>query len=67
MPPLGWWVVKYHDEERIFLPGFDLAAIRSLSNEFGLPVLAERGLIRPTASVGNTSSPRPPGRRYASG
>ena len=39
--PLGWWVVKYSNEERIFLPGFDRAAVRSLSNEFGLPVLEE--------------------------
>ena len=42
-PPLGWWVVKYHREERIFLPGFDRDAIRALSDEFGLPVLAESG------------------------
>ena len=40
-PPLGWWVVKYRDEERIFLPSFDAAAIRELSNEFGVPTLAE--------------------------
>jgi hypothetical protein len=42
-PPHGWWVVKYQDEERIFLPGFDRATIRTLSDEFGLPVLTERG------------------------
>jgi hypothetical protein len=41
VPPLGWWVVKYYEEERIFLPGFSLAAVRNLSNEFGLPVLEE--------------------------
>jgi len=40
-PPSGWWVVKYHVEERIFLPGFDRAAIRELSDEFGLVVLAD--------------------------
>lgn len=42
-PPHGWWVVKYRDEERVFLPGFDRAAIRTLSDEFGLPVLTEHG------------------------
>jgi hypothetical protein len=42
-PPCGWWVVKYDHEERIFLPGFDHAAIRTLSDEFGLPVLTEDG------------------------
>ena len=40
-PPSGWWVVKYHVEERIFLPGFDRAAIRELSDEFGLVILAD--------------------------
>jgi hypothetical protein len=40
-PPPGWWVVKYHVEERIFLPGFDPAAIRDLSDEFGLLILAD--------------------------
>ena len=39
--PAGWWVVKYYSEERIFLPGFDLAAIRELSNEFGLVLLVD--------------------------
>jgi hypothetical protein len=43
IPPFGWWVVKYHNEERIFLPDFNLAAVRTLSNEFGLPVLEEPG------------------------
>jgi hypothetical protein len=42
-PQLGWWVVKYSDEQRIFLPDFDQAAIRELSDEFGLPILVERG------------------------
>jgi len=41
--PLGWWVVKYDHEERVFLPAFGLAAVRTLSNEFGLPVLDEPG------------------------
>jgi len=41
IPPLGWWVVKYDHEERIFMSGFDRVAIRTLSNEFGLPVLTE--------------------------
>ena len=40
-PPPGWWVVKYHVEERIFLPDFDCAAVRELSDEFGLVVLAD--------------------------
>jgi hypothetical protein len=40
-PPPGWWVVKYYVEERIFLPNFDHAAIRELSNEFGLVILAD--------------------------
>ena len=50
-PPPGWWVVKYYDEERIFLPDFDHAAIRDLSNEFGLPVLADDAArsVRPRA------------------
>lgn len=38
----GWWVVKYIDEARISLPGFDQAAIRRLSDEFGLVILTER-------------------------
>ncbi len=33
--------MKYRDEERIFLPGFDSAATRELSHEFGVPMLAE--------------------------
>lgn len=40
--PAGWWVVKYRDEERIFLHGFDPTAIRHLSDEFGLVILSER-------------------------
>ncbi len=44
VPPRGWWVVKYCDEERIVLPGFDSAATRKLSNEFGVPTLAELSL-----------------------
>lgn len=40
--PFGWWVVKYRDEERIGLPGFSPAAIRQLSDEFGLVILAEK-------------------------
>jgi len=40
-PSLGWWVVKYYGEERIFLPGFDRTAVRDLSSEFGVPVLGE--------------------------
>ena len=40
-PPPGWWVVKYYFEERIFLPDFDGAAIRILSDEFGLVILAD--------------------------
>ena len=40
-PPPCWWVVKYHAEERIFLPDFDLAAIRELSDAFGLVILAD--------------------------
>ena len=35
----GWWVVKYHGEARINLPGFNDAAVRRLSDEFGLVVL----------------------------
>jgi hypothetical protein len=41
-PQFGWWVVKYRDEERIFLPGFDRASIRKLSEEFGLLLLDNR-------------------------
>ncbi len=40
-PPAGWWVVKYYAEERIFLPDFDRAAIRDLSDEFGLVMLVD--------------------------
>ena len=43
-PRFGWWVVKYLDEARIGLPGFDQAAIRRLSDEFGLVILTERNL-----------------------
>ena len=42
-PPPGWWVVKYHREERIFLPGFDRTAVRDLSDEFGLVILTDEG------------------------
>lgn len=38
-PQFGWWVVKYRDEARIFLPGFDQASARKLSDEFGLLLL----------------------------
>lgn len=41
-PRCGWWVVKYRDEARIGLPGFDPASIRRLSDEFGLVILTER-------------------------
>jgi len=40
-PAFGWWVVKYRDEERIALAGFDHRAIRELSDEFGLVILTE--------------------------
>ncbi len=49
-PPSGWWVVKYDVEERIFLPSFDQAAIRKLSDEFGLVVLAD-GKSDPTERI----------------
>lgn len=48
--PHGWWVVKYYAEERIFLPGFDHAAIRELSDEFGLVILAD-GKTDPTERI----------------
>jgi hypothetical protein len=48
LAPEGWWVVKYREEERIFLPGFSLANIRRLSDEFGLVVLAESNAPEPT-------------------
>ena len=41
-PQFGWWVVKYRDEARISLPGFDPANIRRMSDEFGLVILTER-------------------------
>ena len=41
--PRGWWVVEYHHEARILLPDFSIAAVRALSDEFGLPVLEEPG------------------------
>ena len=41
-PRFGWWVVKYRDETRICLPGFDLVSIHRLSDEFGLVILTER-------------------------
>lgn len=49
-PPPGWWVVKYYVEERIFLPNFDHAAIRELSDEFGLVVLAD-GEVDPSDRI----------------
>jgi hypothetical protein len=49
-PPSGWWVVKYYVEERIFLPDFDRAAIRILSDEFGLVILADN-TVDPTGRV----------------
>jgi hypothetical protein len=44
--PRGWWVVKYADEERIFLPKFSDASVQRLSQEFALPILAD-GLYEP--------------------
>ena len=41
-PAFGWWVVKYRDEERVALAGFDHCAVRDLSDEFGLVILTER-------------------------
>lgn len=49
-PPAGWWVVKYYLEERIFLPDFGRAAIRELSDEFGLVVLVD-GEYAPTDRI----------------
>jgi hypothetical protein len=49
-PPSGWWVVKYYIEERIFLPHFDRDAIRELSDEFGLVILAD-GSVDPSDRV----------------
>jgi len=49
-PPAGWWVVKYYGEARIFLPDFDLAAIRKLSDEFGLVLLVD-GQTDPTDRI----------------
>lgn len=34
--PDGWWIVKYRDEERVFLPGFTPSDIERLTAEFGL-------------------------------
>jgi hypothetical protein len=41
--PLSWWVVKYHSEARILLPGFDRASVDRLAREFALPVVTEAG------------------------
>jgi hypothetical protein len=49
-PPSGWWVVKYDSEARIFLPDFDRDAIRELSDEFGLVILAD-GSVDPSDRV----------------
>ena len=49
-PPAGWWVVKYHHEERIFLPDFGRAAIHELSDEFGLVLLVD-GQTYPTDRI----------------
>jgi hypothetical protein len=49
-PPSGWWVVKYRIEERIFLPDFDRAAIRELSDAFGLVVLTD-GEVDPSDHI----------------
>jgi len=46
----GWWVVKYHSEERIFLPDFDPAGIRELSEQFGLVLLVD-GQATPTDRI----------------
>jgi len=40
-PAFGWWVIKYRDEKRIALAGFDHRAIHELSDEFGLVILTE--------------------------
>ncbi len=52
-PPAGWWVVKYHGEERIFLPDFSAAAIRELSDEFGVVMLVD-GQSYPSERVRQT-------------
>ena len=49
-PPAGWWVVKYHHEERIFLPDFGRAAIHELPDEFGLVLLVD-GQTYPTDRI----------------
>lgn len=65
--PLGWWVVKYYDEERIFPPGFDRAVIRTLSDELGLPVLTEYGFDPFDSARRDYFFPRRPGTRCACG
>jgi hypothetical protein len=40
-PEPRWWVVKYHDEARILLRGFDRRAVDRLSDEFGLVLLID--------------------------
>ena len=52
IPPLGWWVVKYYNEERIFLPHFNRTEVHTLSNEFGVPVLEEHGAEMGTLCAG---------------
>ncbi len=34
--PDGWWIVKYEDQERVFLRGFTESDIEAIGAEFGL-------------------------------
>lgn len=40
--PLGWWIVKYTDEARVFLDGFTPGDVERLRAEFGLAPIEGR-------------------------
>lgn len=46
----GWWVVKYENQPRIYLPNFDVEKATALSKEFGIPFALHSGRLSERAS-----------------
>jgi hypothetical protein len=55
--PEGWWIVKYRDEERIFLPGFTPADIECMTRSSASSPSAPRNGAAPVRSCARERGP----------
>ena len=65
--PEGWWVVKYGDQERVFLRGFTEMDVEAMTAEFGLVPTDSRECGGPAPFYRSRAWPSPVGWRSTRG